>query len=223
MKKGLKGQETRNKLLSIAASEFAARGFNDTKVDVIVRTANLTKPSFYLYFSSKQAIFDELVSECTIKLKNEVRKVRATHIDEKISRRERVAEALENLFRFIFENKEIMTIALVLNGKSDEIVKELTDLVKENLEVEASINYIKPIFTDSIFADILVTNALMLCKNYLITGKSSPKEIALVLSSLLNESIFYIGIFLLLPNHTFLSPLLSGKGDRKRKERPLAS
>lgn len=189
MKRGLKGKETRNKFLSIAAHEFAAMGFSDTKVDTIVKGVNLTKPSFYLYFESKQAIFDELVNICTMKLKSEVRKFRLTQIDKNALSSERIKNVLENLFKFILENKEIMIIGIVLNRNNDKIINELTDIVKENLKVEANINYIKPIFADDIFADILVTNTLMLCKNYLLTEKSSPEELAIILSSLLSESI----------------------------------
>ena len=82
-----------------------------------------------------------------------------------------------------------MIIGIVLNRNNDKIINQLTDIVKENLKVEANINYIKPIFADDIFADILVTNTLMLCKNYLLTEKSSPEELAIILSSLLSESI----------------------------------
>lgn len=190
MKKGLKGIETRNKLLSVATHEFATMGFNDTKVDTIVRGVNLTKPAFYLYFDSKQAIFHELVDECTRKLKSEVSKIGLTQIDKNELSSERIKNVMENLFQVLLENKELMIIGIVLNRNSDKVINELTDIVKENLRIEASINYIKPVFDDDIFADILVTNVLMLSKNYLLTEKASPKELAIILSSLFSESVF---------------------------------
>ena len=189
MKKGVKGKETKNKLLSIAIHEFATMGFDNTKVDTIVREANLTKPSFYLYFESKQAIFDEIVNSCAINLEIEVRKIGLTQIDNNALSNGRIKNVLENFYKFILENKEIMIIGIVLNRNNDKLINKLTDIVKENLKVEANINYIKPIFTHDIFADILITNSLMLCKNYLLTEKSSPMELATILSSLLSESI----------------------------------
>ena len=190
MKKGVKGNETKKKLLSIAIHEFATMGFDNTKVDTIVREANLTKPSFYLYFESKQAIFDEIVNSCAINLEIEVRKIGLTQIDNNALSNGRIKNVLENFYKFILENKEIMIIGIVLNRNNDKLINKLTDIVKENLKVEADINYIKPIFTHDIFADILITNSLMLCKNYLLTEKSSPMELATILSSLLSESIF---------------------------------
>ena len=189
MKKGVKGNETKKKLLSIAIHEFATMGFDNTKVDTIVREANLTKPSFYLYFESKQAIFDEIVNSCAINLEIEVRKIGLTQIDNNALSNGRIKNVLENFYKFILENKEIMIIGIVLNRNNDKLINKLTDIVKENLKVEANINYIKPIFTHDIFADILITNSLMLCKNYLLTEKSSPMELATILSSLLSESI----------------------------------
>jgi len=189
LKKGVKGNETKKKLLSIAIHEFATMGFDNTKVDTIVREANLTKPSFYLYFESKQAIFDEIVNSCAINLEIEVRKIGLTQIDNNALSNGRIKNVLENFYKFILENKEIMIIGIVLNRNNDKLINKLTDIVKENLKVEANINYIKPIFTHDIFADILITNSLMLCKNYLLTEKSSPMELATILSSLLSESI----------------------------------
>ena len=189
MKKGVKGNETKKKLLSIAIHEFATMGFDNTKVDTIVREANLTKPSFYLYFKSKQAIFDEIVNTCAINLEIEVRKIGLTQIDNNALSNGRIKNVLENFYKFILENKEIMIIGIVLNRNNDKLINKLTDIVKENLIIEANINYIKPIFAHDIFADILITNSLMLCKNYLLTEKSSPMELATILSSLLSESI----------------------------------
>lgn len=189
MKKGIKGTETKNKLLHIAIHEFASMGFENTKVDTIVREANLTKPSFYLYFMSKQAIFDEIVNICTIKLETEVKKIGLTKLNNTLNK-ERIKNVLEDFFEFVLENKELMIIGIILNKNSDIIINKLTDIVKDNLRIEANINYIKSTFDSNVFADILVTNSLMLCKNYLLNGKSSPKELVSILSSLYSESIF---------------------------------
>lgn len=189
MKKGIKGTKTKNKLLHIAIHEFASIGFENTKVDTIVREANLTKPSFYLYFKSKQAIFDEIVNICTIKLETEVKKIGLTQFNNSLSK-ERIKNVLENFYEFVLDNKELMIIGIILNRNNDIIINKLTEIVKSNLRIEANINYIKSAFDSDIFADILVTNSLMFCKNYLLNEKSSPEELVSILSSLYSESIF---------------------------------
>ncbi|MDP4146444.1 MAG: TetR/AcrR family transcriptional regulator [Bacillota bacterium] len=189
MKKGLKGIETKNKLLAIASDEFAEVGFDNTKIDTIVRIANLTKPSFYLYFKSKQAIFDELVAMCTTKLEDMVRKLALIKMDKDSSGSHRLRTVFESFFEEVLKNKELMIIGIELNTNKDKILHQLTDIVKENLRVESNINYIKPLFSNDIFASILVTNSIMLCRDFLLTKKSSPKELATILSSLFSEGI----------------------------------
>jgi AcrR family transcriptional regulator len=61
--KGLKGKETKVRIKEAATYEFANHGFYNTKVSDIVKRVNLTQPAFFLYFSCKDAIFDELVSD----------------------------------------------------------------------------------------------------------------------------------------------------------------
>ncbi|KJD52105.1 TetR family transcriptional regulator, partial [Bacillus amyloliquefaciens] len=68
--RGRKGKESRKRLLAVAANEFANRGFHETKVSTIVKRAGLTQPSFYLYFPSKDAIYNELIDGFHANLKN---------------------------------------------------------------------------------------------------------------------------------------------------------
>lgn len=56
-----KGERTYARLRQLAASEFAKRGYHDTKVSDIVKAGGLTQPVFYSYFESKEAAYDELV------------------------------------------------------------------------------------------------------------------------------------------------------------------
>lgn len=58
-----KGERTRAKLLAVAAAEFARLGYHNTKVGDIVSSAGLSQPSFYIYFDSKEAAYEELVAE----------------------------------------------------------------------------------------------------------------------------------------------------------------
>ncbi|MFG1396712.1 TetR/AcrR family transcriptional regulator [Roseixanthobacter pseudopolyaromaticivorans] len=56
-----RGAETRSKLLAAGLSEFHARGFNATGVDVIAKTAEVPKGSFYNLFESKEAFAAEII------------------------------------------------------------------------------------------------------------------------------------------------------------------
>ena len=56
-----RGLETRRKLLAAGMAEFHARGFSATGVDVIAKTAEVPKGSFYNFFESKTTFAAEVV------------------------------------------------------------------------------------------------------------------------------------------------------------------
>ncbi len=58
-----RGQRTRARLLEAATEVFAIKGFHAARVDDIVAAAQTSHGTFYVYFASKEALFDELISE----------------------------------------------------------------------------------------------------------------------------------------------------------------
>ncbi|HVN50773.1 MAG TPA: TetR/AcrR family transcriptional regulator [Acidimicrobiales bacterium] len=56
-----RGQKTRARLLDAGATVFARRGFHAARVDDVVEVARSSHGTFYLYFSSKEDLFDQLV------------------------------------------------------------------------------------------------------------------------------------------------------------------
>lgn len=58
-----KGLDTRRRVLDAAEQVFAALGYHDASVVKIAETAGVAVGTFYLYFDSKKAVFDELVRD----------------------------------------------------------------------------------------------------------------------------------------------------------------
>ncbi len=58
-----RGSRTRARLLQAAEQVFAEHGYHDASMVKITEAAGVAQGTFYLYFASKQAIFDELVSD----------------------------------------------------------------------------------------------------------------------------------------------------------------
>ena len=54
---------TRRALLDSAAQAFAQDGFHDANIDRVSESAGLAKGTVYNYFASKQAIFEEVLTE----------------------------------------------------------------------------------------------------------------------------------------------------------------
>jgi AcrR family transcriptional regulator len=58
-----KGVETRQKLLDAAEQVFGEVGYHDASIVKITEAAGVGQGTFYLYFSSKKEVFDELVRD----------------------------------------------------------------------------------------------------------------------------------------------------------------
>ena len=59
------GERSKQLLLEKAIELFSIHGYHETKISDIVKAANLTQPTFYLYFQSKDKLFNDLNEEFT--------------------------------------------------------------------------------------------------------------------------------------------------------------
>lgn len=65
------GEARKAELLAHAARLFAERGYQQTRVIDIVRSAGVAKGLFYWYFDNKDALFRDLISEMRERLRRE--------------------------------------------------------------------------------------------------------------------------------------------------------
>lgn len=71
-----RGIATRRRLLAAAEAEFGERGFHATSVSSITQRATVGQGTFYLYFQSKEEIFQMLVGQISRKLQHEMAEAR---------------------------------------------------------------------------------------------------------------------------------------------------
>jgi AcrR family transcriptional regulator len=65
-----KGLETRRRLLDAAERVFGELGFYDASIVKVTEAAGVAQGTFYLYFSSKQEIFEELVRDLNARVRH---------------------------------------------------------------------------------------------------------------------------------------------------------
>lgn len=63
-----RGLKTQARLCEAATKVFAEKGFHGTRVDDIVHGATTSHGTFYLYFGSKEALFEHLVAQVSAEL-----------------------------------------------------------------------------------------------------------------------------------------------------------
>ena len=101
-----RGVETRQKLLDAAEQVFGDLGFHDASIVKITEAAEVAQGTFYLYFSGKQAIFDELVED----LNRRVRHAMAEASGRGNTRLEVERLGFEAFFRFTAEHPALYRI-----------------------------------------------------------------------------------------------------------------
>ena len=67
-----RGQRTLRKILDAALEEFGERGFSEGSIVGITRRANVALGTFYTYFDSKEAVFQELVRDMSAQVRDHV-------------------------------------------------------------------------------------------------------------------------------------------------------
>lgn len=101
-----RGTRTRQRLLEAAEAVFGEVGYHDSSVVKITETAGVGQGTFYLYFASKQEIFDELVRD----LNRRVRRAMKEASSQGKTRLEQELLGFRAYFRFTAEHPALYRI-----------------------------------------------------------------------------------------------------------------
>ena len=101
-----RGEATRRRLLDAAEATFAELGWYDASIVKITDAAGVAQGTFYRYFESKQAIFDELVDD----LNRRVRRAMSEAAAPGTTRAERERLGFEGFFRFTAEHPALYRV-----------------------------------------------------------------------------------------------------------------
>lgn len=101
-----RGRRTRQRLLEAAEEVFAALGYHDASIVKITEAAGVSQGTFYLYFTSKKDVFDELVED----LNHRVRRAMSEAAAAGTSRVEAELNGFRAFFRFTAEHPALYRI-----------------------------------------------------------------------------------------------------------------
>jgi AcrR family transcriptional regulator len=101
-----RGQRTRRRLLDAAELMFGEYGFYDASIARITEQAGVAQGTFYLYFKSKQEIFEEVVAD----MNQQVRRAMATAAEGAVTRFEAERLGFEAFFRFTGEHPALFRV-----------------------------------------------------------------------------------------------------------------
>jgi len=101
-----RGQRTRRKLLDAAERIFAEVGYHEASIVKITEAAGVGQGTFYLYFESKKAIFDEVVLDLNARVRQAMTEAAAAGT----TRAERELLGFGAFFRFTAEHTALYRI-----------------------------------------------------------------------------------------------------------------
>jgi len=101
-----KAQATRQRQLESAETLFAKKGYFDTSIVDITQAANVALGTFYLYFPSKLAIFQELVHQLNQNLRLHLRKA----LKGSTTRAEIERAGFQAFFEFVNRHRNLYSV-----------------------------------------------------------------------------------------------------------------
>jgi AcrR family transcriptional regulator len=116
---------TREEILDIATSEFAAHGFHGSRVDEIAALTRTTKRMIYYYFGSKKQLYIAVLQRAYARIRAAEREVNVDDLDP-VDAVRRVAEVT---FDHHGAHPEFIRLVSIENIHNAEHVKELVDMV----------------------------------------------------------------------------------------------
>src|ERR1051326_6086261 len=114
-----RGLDTRRRLLDAAEQVFGEHGYHDASMVKITEAAGVAQGTFYLYFDSKKAVFDELVRD----LSQRVRHAMTEESSRGTSRLQSELLGFQAFFRFTAEHPALYRVIRQAEFVSPEMLR----------------------------------------------------------------------------------------------------
>lgn len=169
------GERSKKLLLEKALELFSTHGYHETKISDIVKAAQLTQPTFYLYFQSKESLYKDINKQFQQQFFSILNNcLDATQYQ---SDHEAIEHFLKAIFTYFVENPHITKIGFY-NSEDSLLVKEqfaqkLCNFF-EDQQIQGKWNGVEP----HIFAYSFIGSIERLTLMTLFTNERSPEQLA---------------------------------------------
>lgn len=144
-------QERRRQILAAAKAVFADAGYHGASINAIIERAQIARGTFYLYFSSKAAVFDSILDQAMGDLRARLRRIDVTDTaaaPPQVQLRDQIVSALE----YIVRDRPLATMLITAGHTPDaeaterleQFFAETRDLLRRALETGVEIGLLRP-------------------------------------------------------------------------------
>jgi AcrR family transcriptional regulator len=155
-------QERRRQILAAAKAVFADAGYHGASIHAIIERAQIARGTFYLYFSSKAAVFDSILDQAMTELRTKLRRIDVADsaaAPPQIQLRDQIVSALE----YIVRDRPLATMLITAGHtpdaeateRLDQFFAETRDLMKRALETGVEIGLLRPCNSELVAAAML--------------------------------------------------------------------
>lgn len=179
-----KRQETLDKILMSAIELFSQRGYHNTQVMDVVRSAGVSAGTFYNYFHDKRELYERITRSNFENLRVSIRSIRRPlNIWDRGEQRQKLKATFNALFEFVEKYPQLIIIVLRRGFGVDESFDTITwasfstfaDDLAEDIQGwldEGVIENINPYLC----GHAVVGMAMQICHCYLVDKRFSRKE-----------------------------------------------
>lgn len=144
-------QERRRQILASAKAVFADAGYHGASIHAIIERAQIARGTFYLYFSSKAAVFDSILDQAMTDLRAKLRRIDVEDTaaaPPQVQLREQVVATLE----YIVRDRPLAMLLLTAGHtpdaeateRLDQFFTEVRALLQRALETGVEIGLLRP-------------------------------------------------------------------------------
>ncbi len=131
--------ERRESIMEVAAGVFARKGYHQATVADIIEGASIARGTFYLYFKSKQEVFERLLDRFLDALKGGIRGI---DLDCDEAPRAQLEANLERTIQTVCRYRDVAALVLGtleapdprIRGKADRFFAEIKELVTSSIQ-----------------------------------------------------------------------------------------
>lgn len=177
-------EQRRAQILAVATQVFAEKGYHDARIDDIVVRAGIARGTFYLYFSDKRAIFEELINSFLLRLNDAIERIELA--DDAPRHMNELTANLRRVFALFAANPEMARILLSTTVGHDAefdrrlqgFYDEITALLARALEQGEAAGLVRP--GDARLRAFCITGIVRECLSQVILRRADATPDALV-------------------------------------------
>ena len=155
-------QERRRQILASAKTVFADAGYHGASIHAIIERAQIARGTFYLYFSSKAAVFDSILDQAMAELRARIRRIEVADPDApppQVQLREQVVATLEYIVRDRPLAMLLMSAGHTPDAEAterlDQFFAEVRDLLRRAIDTGIELGLLRPCKAELVAAAML--------------------------------------------------------------------